>query len=222
MGFGVWFGFDWLVGFWLALSYIAFVFLQNCHLYAVYTITVFLYVRLAFLSLTSGETKTRQDNGAAMSCSVEKWNRPMCPSSSFLLSSSLPRCGALRPTRLKGGSFRAWELSDAISESRFSLEPYAFRRCGDFHGGWLCTLVFYILLCQNAWLCTSAAAIWHHLAGELRSYCSVQGGPLLWSRGDGRGGRARPALVALLPLDSVTAALGRCHCCSQTLVVQSV
>lgn len=86
----------WLVGFWLALSYIAFVFLQNCHLYAVYTITVFLYVRLAFLSLTSGETKTRQDNGAAMSYSVEKWNRPMCPSSSFLLSSSLPCCGALR------------------------------------------------------------------------------------------------------------------------------
>lgn len=146
------------------------------------------------------------------------------PCAQALLSFCPPPCPAVVPcaTRLKGGSFRAWDLSYAISESRFSLEPYAFRRCGDFHGGWLCTLVFYILLCQNAWLCTSAAAIWHHLAGELRSYCSVQGGPLLWSRGDGRGGRARPALVALLPLDSVTAALGRCHCCSQTLVVQSV
>lgn len=85
-----------LVGFWLALLCVALVFLQNCYLYAAFTITVFLYVRLAFLSLTSGEAKTKQDNGAVMRYSVEKRNWPMYPSSSFLLSSSLPCCGALR------------------------------------------------------------------------------------------------------------------------------
>lgn len=66
--------------------------------------------------------------------------------------------------------------------------------CVGFHGGCLCTLVSSILLCQKAELCTSVAALLHHLAHRLQSYCSVQNDSSLLSvLGDDRGGRGLTA-----------------------------
>lgn len=76
-----------------------------------------------------------------------------------------------------------------------------------FHSGCLCTLVSSILLCEKARLCTSVAALLHHLAHRLQSYCSVQNGSsLLSALGDDRGGRASLPLTTLVPFGSVPAA----------------